>query len=378
MKTVTVKLLFVAAFLCTMVLPAHAWDCTAPGQIRVQVPSGTVGNGTGDGSGQVVTVEGITFQCQAPPSDPSTSNTNTNKNKNSNSNTNNNTNVSGSSSTSTATGGSSTSLNNNIATAVGGAGGQGGSASVNGSGNSSNTNIAEGGSATGGSVKNSGNSSSTSTVKNSGNSTISNSGNSRQNQRQSQSQTSTSSANGNGNNSNDETTNVPHEVASAYAPTIYPTVPCFKGFSAGGQAGFGGLSFGGGKIDQNCAALEAARQAPTLVARCKIFLQNKYVKQAGVTMEDCLGPVVVPPAPLAIVAPAPAPAPVITVNVPEPVVQILPIEQVQGSPVATPKPAVHKHRTPSPCVTAKKTITNDDVDRFGVGPISCPDQKDEK
>ena len=55
---------FALALFC---LPAFAWDCTVPGQIRIQVPAGTVGNGTGDGNGQVVTVQGITFQCVNPP-----------------------------------------------------------------------------------------------------------------------------------------------------------------------------------------------------------------------------------------------------------------------------------------------------------------------
>lgn len=46
---------------------AAAWNCTVPGQIRIQVPAGTLGNGPGDGNGQVDTVEGITFECEALP-----------------------------------------------------------------------------------------------------------------------------------------------------------------------------------------------------------------------------------------------------------------------------------------------------------------------
>jgi hypothetical protein len=224
-------------------------------------------------------------------------------------------------------------------------------------------------------VKDSGNSSSTSTVKNSGNSSINDSGNSRQSQKQGQSQSSSSSANGNGNNSNDETTNVPHEVASAYAPTIYPTVPCFKGFSGGAQAGFGGVSFGGGKIDQNCAALEAARQAPSLIARCKILLSNKYYKQANVTMADCLGDRLQPVATV-VPMPAPVPAPIIVQVQPAPVV----VQQAAAPVVVAPTPiapALKKKtmkRVAPPCGPATKPAVwqNDDVDRLPA-PAACSD-----
>src|ERR1700690_2918727 len=56
---------FVIAMALTSV--CFAWNCTTPGQIRVQVPTGTVGSGTGDGSGQVVVDSGLTFECEAPP-----------------------------------------------------------------------------------------------------------------------------------------------------------------------------------------------------------------------------------------------------------------------------------------------------------------------
>jgi hypothetical protein len=46
---------------------ALAWNCTTAGQVRVQVPTGTVGSGTGDGSGQVVVDNGLTFICEALP-----------------------------------------------------------------------------------------------------------------------------------------------------------------------------------------------------------------------------------------------------------------------------------------------------------------------
>ena len=65
-------------------------------------------------------------------------------------------------------------------------------------------------------------------------------------------------------------------------------MPCFKGFSAGVQSTAFGATFGGGKIDENCAELEAARQAPNRLTRCEIFILNKYAKKGGVTLEQCL------------------------------------------------------------------------------------------
>jgi hypothetical protein len=46
---------------------AFCWTCATPGQVRVQVPAGTLGNGTGDGNGQVVVDNGLTFICEAIP-----------------------------------------------------------------------------------------------------------------------------------------------------------------------------------------------------------------------------------------------------------------------------------------------------------------------
>jgi hypothetical protein len=362
MKSIT-RIMMLAVMLLGCTSLAHAWDCTNPLAERVPVAAGTAGS-FGDGTGQLflgTATEGVAgqlYECEVVPpnTDPPAGTINTHI-KNTNTNTNQNVNTSGSSSSatggnssSTATGGSSTStnLNNNVANATGGAGGAGGSAT-----------------ATGGSVKNSGNSSSTSTVKDSGNSAIVDSGNSKQSQRQSQkqsqSQSSTSSAVGNGDNSNNETTNVPRQVASAYAATIYPTVPCFKGLSIGGQAPLGGLSFGGGKIDQNCAELEAARQAPNLVARCKILLTNKFYQKAGVTMEDCLGPVVIQTPVAAVAVPTPAPEPVITVNVPAPVVTIIP-----GPTPPAPVDVVAVAKAPVKHRPAPKCYTEEELERLGL------------
>ena len=58
---------------------AFGWTCNVPGQIRVQVPTGTVGSGVGDGSGQVVVDNGLTFECETLPTANGTAvNTNTN------------------------------------------------------------------------------------------------------------------------------------------------------------------------------------------------------------------------------------------------------------------------------------------------------------
>ena len=147
---------------------------------------------------------------------------------------------------------------------------------------------------------------------------------------------SAANANGNGDNSNNTSFNYPRQVASAFAPETFPTVSCFKSGSIAGQGGVFGFSAGGGRIDENCAELEAARQAPSLIARCKIYITNKYVKRAGVTLEDCLQipqPAVVLPAPVLqpqpiIVNVPPVVEPPITVNfelpVPAPAVPVLP------------------------------------------------------
>jgi len=133
LKMFTIVVVLFCSFACSS---ARAWECTTPGQIRVQVPPGTKGNGSGNGDGQVDTVEGITFQCQTPKTgDPSLSqkqkqkqsqtqnqssnNSNNNSNQNSNQNTNNNSSNSTSSSTSNASnGGQQNAQETNIVTNV--------------------------------------------------------------------------------------------------------------------------------------------------------------------------------------------------------------------------------------------------------------------
>ena len=125
---------------------------------------------------------------------------------------------------------------------------------------------------------------------------------SNQNQHQQQSQTqnatpnSSSTANGNGvgngDNSNDTTFKDVHQTASAIAPPQFPTSPCFKSIGGAAQGGLFGASFGGGKIDQNCAIIETAKVFAangSKLAYCKTMLTNKFAKKAGITLDDCMG-----------------------------------------------------------------------------------------
>ena len=335
------KFLSAAVFVLCTAGASFAWpQCNGN---WIQVPAGT-----SSANGAVVAEGGQTFQCQpvAPPTTPSTSNNSSNSTSNSSSNSSSQSN-SNSSSSSKATGGNATAI---------GQGGAGGS--VKNSGNSSNTNVntAQGGA--GGNA----------------------------NQKQTQSQTATGGSSsavangngvGNGNNSNDTTVNYPRQVATAVAPEVFPTVPCFKGFSAGAQGAAFGASFGGGKIDENCAELEAARQAPNRLTRCEIFVLNKYAKKGGVTLDQCLvrdevGTQIQQP-----VSPIVAPVPQIVVNVPAinvpaPVI----IEQQVPAPAlpvaAKPlPPPVKQHHVVKPCAASKcsegahKVWNEDEVERLG-------------
>jgi hypothetical protein len=142
------------------------------------------------------------------------------------------------------------------------------------------------------------------------------------------------------------------------APTVLPTTPCFKGYSGGGSGTAFGFSFGGGKIDENCAILEAARLAPSVTARCKVYLTNKYVKAAGVTMDDCLPQAV----PVVVPTPAPVPEPQLQLSVPDVTVNI-PVTVIPA-PVVPPAPSVAAaarkmpyRKPPCKCVVTNDTIT---------------------
>lgn len=177
---------------------------------------------------------------------------------------------------------------------------------------------------------------STSSLSNSGNSSNTNSNVAKGGQGGNASSKSSASnnGNGNGNGSNNTTTDIAAPkipVATAIAPAILPTVPCFKGMGGAVQTmGFGG-SFGGGKVDQGCDDRELARafSGQQTVASCKILLNTKKAKKAGITMEDCLGK-------------TPEVSPTVQqVVIPEPVAPVIIVEQapmvLPQAPVVLPK-----------------------------------------
>lgn len=287
MKKVT-QIVFSILFLSAS---SFCWGWTCPtGQIRQQAPAGTPTT-----TPYYDVVEGIAFICV--PSNPTTLGA-----TNSNTNTNSNVNSSNSTSNSNASSSSSATVNNNLSN--------------------------------------------------------------RQKQDQQQSQTATGGnaassatggtalAYGNGDGSNNSTSNTVVEaskipVSTAYAPSAMPTAPCFKGISGGVQTMAFGGSFGSGKVDQNCAILEAARSfgiAGSWLAYCKVMVTDKYAKAANISVEDCMQRYV-PPAPaISVVRPTTPPqitVPV-TINVPPIPLPIL-HEEVT---VLAPKKRVVKHLPP--------------------------------
>jgi hypothetical protein len=54
-------------------------------------------------------------------------------------------------------------------------------------------------------------------------------------------------------------TNVPRMTPPSFAPDAYPSAPCRVSASAGGSSPYFGLSFGGSKLDKDCAKRELAR-----------------------------------------------------------------------------------------------------------------------
>lgn len=370
MKAVIAAVVLALAMLCSPA--AKAWNCSDPLAERVLVPAGTAGT-FGDGDGQLANFNGQLFECKVvPPSTPQSGGVSA-----TNTNTNNNSSNSNSSSTS---GANSTSNSGSTSSATGG--------------KSSSTSTATGGNATGGNAAG-GNSSSG--VSNSGNSTSTNNNTANGGQggtggsatatggNQKQTQSSNSSASNNGNGANNSTyssvtrvdaSKIP--VATALAPPVYPTATCFKGFSAAAQSMAFGASFGGGKIDTNCAILEAARAAKNRLAFCKVYVSNKYVKAAGVSLADCMEEevIAVEQGP-ATVVPEPIPAPIqpIVINVPTPVVQVIAAvpPQVVAAPTPT-APVIKKKKhvvrpcVPKACPPTKPVVWNEDmVEKLGNG-----------
>jgi hypothetical protein len=274
-------LLFFALLCCS---PAFAWNCSTSGQVRVQVPAGTIGSGTGDGPGQVVVDNGLTFECETlPTTAPNAGNTNTNTNNN----------------TSTATGGNATAA--------------GGNASSTATGGNSTSNQTQGQKQ--GQSQSSNNQSAGGSVSNVGNSV-----------------------------ENIEAPKIP--VASAYAPTTIPSAPCVKGFGAGIQTMPIGGSLGGSKVDAGCDIREDARSfflAGSRLAGCKMLVSSKRSQKAGVTLQDCLTtpPIVVAPVP--VVQPVVPPAPQVTVVQAPPTFVYLSAPPVASAPVIPVKPTPVKH-----------------------------------
>lgn len=323
--------------------PTLAWNCANPLAERVVVPAGTVGT-FGDGDGQLASFGALLYECKVvPPSTPTGGNSNANSSSNSSASS-----TSKSGSKSSATGGQSTSNS----TAVGGTATGGNSSSgVSASGNSANTNNNTANGGTGGTANATGGS-------------------------QKQSQSSTSSATNNGNGANNSTyssvTNVAASkipVSSAIAPPVIPTASCSKGYSGGGQSLLFGGSFGGTKIDTGCSILEAARLAPNRLARCMVYITNKYVKAAGVTLDQCMvmddsAPVVqvpteVSPTPVQTEQTYVLPAPQITINIPAPILSV-PVSAPAAPDVAKTAAAQVHHKHP-----VKPCVTNDTIDRQG-------------
>ena len=284
------KKIALALFALVLSVPAFAWNCTTPGQIRVQVPTGTVGNGTGDGSGQVVVDSGLTFECETLPTTSTTPTT-------SNSTSTANSNATGGNASSTATGGNVKNTN----TLTNTQGQKQGQTQSNSSVNSNQS--------SGGSVSDVGNSQTTV-----------------------------------------EAPKIP--VNTAVAPPVFSTTNCFKGFSAGGQTAVGGLSFGGGGIDKNCAAERVAQDYFAMgnrLAACKVITSTKASKDAGVTLADCMNvpvPVVRTVVPV-VSAPVPAPVTVqITNNIPPAPAPIILREEMT---VTAPRPQAKKRVVHRPC-----------------------------
>jgi len=141
-------------------------------------------------------------------------------------------------------------------------------------------------------------------------------------------------------------------VNTAVAPPVFSTTNCFKGFSAGGQTAVGGLSFGGGGIDKNCAAERVAQDYFAMgnrLAACKVITSTKASKDAGVTLADCMNvpvPVVRTVVPV-VSAPIPAPVTVqITNNIPPAPAPIILHEEMT---VTAPRPQVKKRVVHRPC-----------------------------
>lgn len=271
---------YIAALVLLCSASAFAWNCPT-GQIRQQAPAGTPTTAP-----FYDVVEGIAFICVPSTPTPST-------NPSATSSSTSTSNATGGNASATATGGNVNSTNNNIST-----------------------------------------------------NTLSQTQKQQQQQQQTQSNSSENNNQSQGGNVSDvgnsstvvEAPKIP--VAPAYAPPVFSSANCFKGFSGGIQTAVIGGSFGGGGIDKNCAALATSQNLYAMGSRkaaCKVIITTKAAKDAGVTLEDCLAdqprPIIVVPPPIA------QPAPSITVNVPPaPAAQLIYLSPREETTVTAPKP----------------------------------------
>jgi hypothetical protein len=147
--------------------------------------------------------------------------------------------------------------------------------------------------------------------------------------------------------------NIPRQTAMAYAPDVFSTANCFKGFSGGASSPVAGISFGAGKIDGDCNLLRIAHEFivnGNVRAAAKLMCATKAAKNAGLTADDCTAFI---PAPIQVTTeakaepPAPiiVPSPQVTVNVPPAVVQNVPVT----IPQLVSRPVTVKKRKPCPC-----------------------------
>jgi hypothetical protein len=142
-----------------------------------------------------------------------------------------------------------------------------------------------------------------------------------------------------------------------------------------------GASFGGGKIDPNCAALSTAQGFYAMgsrLAACKVIITTKSAKAAGVTLDDCLN---VPVRPIVVAAPvvvAPPVAPVV-VNIPAPAPvapQIVYVERPHETiTVTAPKQSiVKKHYKAHNCVITPALQQPLPIGKSGI-PTTAPQEK---
>jgi hypothetical protein len=80
-------------------------------------------------------------------------------------------------------------------------------------------------------------------------------------------------------------------VPNVYSPSVYPTVSCFRGASAGIGVAGGGLSIGGGKIDKDCVKREYIRLAYSMGAIDRaiyMWCQQPSVWEDFGSVDECL------------------------------------------------------------------------------------------